>query len=305
MGGACSCDGDDSKLPFVDFDNCQPGDGESSLFNEVALVLSHSADVMRCLEEYKGCQELARKAMSSPSLENEQEAFEGLLTAVQSIATFYHYAKDLERILPSLLEALSGSPDSIQTTFTEKQALVKQLGQLFDFSLRFDSTRMLRPSISNDFSYYRRLLPKFNKHPGILVRDDDASGMALFTAEHIPMMSCMSKSSSSAYERNPTIITVLSILANASYKMLKNKRFIGSPTTTLFVARAMTGAIVLFDHVDVLGVFAAKSPVQLRGCVSLLKRDFPVDTGGQLLNAIHYSTKHYKDASPAIQSLFE
>jgi len=306
MGGICSCDSceDDSKLPFVDFDNCQPSESESSLYNEVSSVLSHSSEVLRCLEEYRGCQELARKAMSSPSLENEQEAFEGLLIAVSSISTFYHYAKDLERILPNLLEALAqGSSDQIPATFQEKQSLVKQLGLLFDFSLRFDSTRMLRPSISNDFSYYRRLLPKFNKHPGIQVRDDDASGMALFTAEHIPMMSVMSKSTSSASDRNPNITHVLAILANASLKMLKTKRFIATPATTLFVARCMTGSIVLYDHVDLLGVFGNKSPVQLRGCVSLLKKDFPLETG--LLNAIHYSTKHFKDASPTTQALFD
>jgi len=302
MGAACSCEGDGGDLPFVDFDNCRPSAEESTLYNEVARVLSHSGDVLRCLEEYKGCQELARKAMSSPSIENEREAFEGLLVAVQSIATFYHYAKDLERIVPELLEALSSSPDTITATFQEKQSLVKQLGDIFDFTLRFDSTRMLRPSISNDFSYYRRLLPKFNKHESIIVKDDDASGMALFTAEHIPFMSALSKTTMNVVDRNPAVLHVLSTMAMSCMKSVKTKRY-GSASTSLFAARAMVGSIVLFDHVDVLGVFGNRSPIQLRTCVQLLKRDFPGEAG--LLNAIHYSTKHYKDASPAVQALFD
>jgi len=180
---------------------------------------------------------------------------------------------------------------------------VKQLGEIFEFTLRFDSTRMLRPSISNDFSYYRRLLPKFNRHPAIIVKDDDASGMALFTAEHIPFMSSLSKTTMNVVERNPQVLSVLSTMAMSCLKSIKTKRFAGAPTTTLFAARAMVGSIVLFDHVDALGVFANRSPIQLRNCVQLLKRDFPGEAG--LLNAIHYSTKHYKDASPAVQALFD
>lgn len=43
--------------------------------------------------EYRGCQDLARKAMQSPTPENEQLAFEGLLQSVDSVAMFYNYAK--------------------------------------------------------------------------------------------------------------------------------------------------------------------------------------------------------------------
>jgi hypothetical protein len=47
------------------------------------------------------------------------------------------------------------------------QALAKQLADVFDFTLRFDQTRMKRPQLSNDFSYYRRLLPKHSQHANI------------------------------------------------------------------------------------------------------------------------------------------
>jgi hypothetical protein len=35
------------------------------------------------------------------------------------------------------------------------------------------------------------------------------------------------------------------------------------PETNLFAARAMTGSIILFDHVHPLGAFHKKSPIQV------------------------------------------
>ncbi len=35
----------------------------------------------------------------------------------------------------------------------------------------------------------------------VRIKDDEASGMALFTAEHIPMMNCLSKGARTAQER--------------------------------------------------------------------------------------------------------
>lgn len=48
------------------------------------------------------------------------------------------------------------------------QALAKQLALIFDLALQFDWLRMNRPHLANDFSFYRRLLPKFSKHPKVV-----------------------------------------------------------------------------------------------------------------------------------------
>jgi len=97
---------------------------------------------------------------------------------------------------------------------------------IFDFTLRFDALRMERPFLPNDFSYYRRLLPKFNKHPAVKIKDDEASGMALFTAEHIPMMTTLARAcpSDAQEPRNQHIMEALALMANSCMKMIKNKK---------------------------------------------------------------------------------
>jgi len=116
------------------------------------------------------------------------------------------------------------------------------------------------------------------------------------------MMSSLSKATAAALEKNEHVTAALAAMANVCMKMIKSKKY-SKPETNLFCARAMTGAIVLFDHVDPLGAFHKKSPIAIRPCVMLLKRDFPKEGG--LLNAIHFSTKHFKDAPSSLQELFD
>ena len=98
--------------------------------------------MLQLLEDYKGCQDLARKAMSTPTLANETEAFEGLLDAVKSIATFFTFSKQLEEVVPDLLMALSsrGPTEENKQSFSDQQALVKQFAELLNFALTFDGS---------------------------------------------------------------------------------------------------------------------------------------------------------------------
>lgn len=226
----CSPSISSSPSPYLSFPtppDAKPSNDELPIYTRVAATLNQQTDVMRALLEYKGCQELARRAMSSPTPENESAAFEGLLASVDSVSLFYNYAKELERVTPELLTTLTKDGGDCKSSLSDQQALAKQLADIFDFTLRFDALRMERPFLPNDFSYYRRLLPKFNKHPGVKVKDDEASGMALFTAEHIPMMTTLARACSQWGEedpRNQHVMDALALMANSCMKMIKNKK---------------------------------------------------------------------------------
>lgn len=278
---------------------------DEKVSSKAGEVLARAPGITKRIQEYKGCQDLARKAMSEPTPENELAAFEGLLGAVDDIASFFNFCKELETVFPDTLTTIAkGSTASSDSKAppTIPDAVALQLAQILEFAIEFDRIRMLRPNLSNDFSYYRRLLPKFNKHPEIRIKDDEASGMALFTAEHIPMINCLSKAAARAQESNVYVGTVLSVMANSCNKALKTKKF-NDPVMSYTCARAMTAAIVIFDHIDTLSVFHKKSPIMVKGCVLTLKRDYPQDLS--LLNAIRYSTRHFNEAPQGIQDIFD
>jgi len=291
---------------FIDFENARPTEKESKVWSQVDDVLKKGAIVLKTIDDYKGCQDLVRKAMSTPTVENEKTAFEALLVVVNHISSFFDYAKKLEEMLPILLDHLSKAPNEdakeSKQTIEQQQALAKQLADVLDFTLRFDQLRMMRPHLSNDFAYYRRLLPKFQNNPNIKVKDDEAGGMALFTAEHIPMMTALCRASNKAITQNENVTHTLSLMANSCLSMIKSKKF-EKAEINLFVARAMTGSIVLYDHVDPRGAFHSKTPIQIKACVLLLKKEFPKEQG--LVNAIQFSSKTFKTAPQSVQELFE
>jgi len=127
--------------------------------------------------------------------------------------------------------------------------------------------------------------------------------MALFTAEHIPMISSLTKSCEAVSGGGEQFQDTLASFANSCFRLLKTKKF-SNPATNLLIARAMTGAIVLFDRIaSGTDAFSKKSPIVTRECIQLLKKEFPKEGG--LLNAIQFSTKNFSRAPASIQSLFE
>lgn len=301
--------GGSAATSFIDFENARPTESEMKVFSQVGEVLALSGTVLKTIDDYQGCQDQVRKALTTPSQETERAAFEALLVVVGHIALFFDYAKKLEDTFPILLDRLSRpsvneSKDHKQLSLEQQQALTKQLADILDFSLRFDNLRMNRPSMSNDFSYYRRLLPKFHNNPNISVKDDDAGAMAIFTAEHIPMMTALCRAANKSIARNDKVTETLAQMSNSCLAILKAKKF-SRPDLNLFIARAMTGSIVLFDHIDPLGAFVKRSPIQIRHCVLALKTNFSKDQYTVLLNALQYSTKTFKNAPSNVQELFD
>jgi len=230
------------------------------------------------------------------------------LRAVDSISFFFEYARKIETTLPLLygLLAPNRQRDDSKHPLAVYQASARTLALIFDVTLTFDQIRMMRPNLSNDFSYYRRLLPKFSKHPDVKVKDDEASGMALFTAEHMPMMSTLAKTTKNYCTTNDSqdsVANLLSTMANSCMSLVKYKKF-SSFELNLLSVRAMTGSIVLYDHL-VGNVFSKRSPVAIRECINVLKKNFEKKDSEGLLNAIRYSTLSFRIAPESIQALLE
>jgi len=194
-------------------------------------------------------------------------------------------------------------------SLASQQALAKQLADVFDFVLRFDDAKMVNPAIQNDFSYYRRTLNRMKlskKDMNLTIRDELANIMSLFFAYPTPMMNALSETTvkfigeASGSVPKENVTDALATMANVCQHMVEVKTF-QSDTTNLFCLRAMTGAIILFDHLSPQGAFHKRSPVNMRGCISVLK-NFDTVGGSSgtspaagLLNALRFTTKHLND----------
>jgi len=284
---------------IVDFENARPSEDEMDLYNRLKAILDRSNIILEKLFRYSGCEEYIRKAITTPGPETEEAAWNAVLPAVDQLQEFFDYAVELETGFPKLLVALC--KDSAKNSLQNQQALAKQLAEVFDFVLRFDDAKMTNPAIQNDFSYYRRTLNRMKiskKELNIKIRDELANRMSLFFAYPTPMMKVISDTTSKFLSTDTTcprenVTAALAAMANVCQGMVINKKF-SSDQTNMFCLRAMTGAVILFDHVDAQGAFSKKTPVNIRGVINVLKTYTTSPTDG-LLNALRFTTVHLQD----------
>jgi len=284
---------------FVDFENAQPSQDESDLYSKMAAVLDKSKVILDRLNNYTGCEEYIRKAITTPGPETEEAAWNAVLPAVDQLQEFFDYAMELEIWFPKLLVALC--KDSSKNSIQNQQALAKQLADVTDFVLRFDDAKMTNPAIQNDFSYYRRTLNRMKlskKEMNIKIRDELANRMSLFFAYPTPMMKVIVDTTTKFISTDTSVsrenvTSSLGTMANVCYSMVANHKF-SSDNTNMFCLRAMTGAVILYDQLDPQGAFCKKSPINIRGVINVLKTYTTSPTDG-LLNALRFTTLHLND----------
>ena len=257
-------------------------------------------DILARLKDYKGCEDSIRRAITTPNEANEQMAWDAVLPAVEQLKEFYEFSLELETAFPKLLAGLC--KDDPKEMLSKRQALVKQIAEVFDFVLRFDDLKMVNPAIQNDFSYYRRTLNRMKtqkKNMDILIKDELANRMSLFFAYPTPMMNVINGTTAKFLLNHQSISSesvtaALQIMANVCEEMVREKKF-ASDQTNMFCLRCMVGAIILFDHVDGNGAFGKKSPINMRGCITSLKEYRGAAPTDGLLNALRFTTVHLND----------
>jgi len=291
--------GKDVQEIFLDFENAKVSEEEKELHATVAAVLDKGPVILERLGKYDGCEEFIRRAITTPGSETEDAAWNAVLPAVDQLQEFYDFSLELEACFPKLLIALCKNDP--KDSLPNQQALAKQLADVFDFVLRFDDAKMVNPAIQNDFSYYRRTLNRMKltkKDMNIKIRDELANRMSLFFAYPTPMMKVLSETtvkflSSDTSVPRENVTSALATMSNVCFDMVFKKKF-ETDNTNMFCLRAMTGAIILFDHLSAQGAFAKKSAVNIRGCINVLKSYSASPTDG-LLNALRFTTIHLND----------
>jgi len=316
---------------FLDFDHCEPSDAERELWTQLNDVLKSGPALLQKLNAYKGCGESIRKAITNPTPESEAQAWREVLPAVGQLEEFYNFSLKLRDSLPLLLVALC--TEDPRHSLSNQQALAKQLGDVFDFVLRFDDAKMINPAIQNDISYYRRSLSrmKISKKEGgdapkkepeteedkriaeltaihsSPARDELNQHMSLFYAFPTPMMKTLSETTASylaragadAATQRAHVTDALAQMANICCDMVAHDKFT-SVDTNMFCLRVMTGAVVLYDHVAEAGAFCKKSPIEIKRCINVLKGYTAESTEG-LINALRFTTIHLRDdETPAV-----
>nr|XP_021135652.1 protein FAM49A-like [Columba livia] len=280
---------------FLDFENAQPTEAETAVWNQVNAVLEEAQAVLAELQSYTGAGQEIRGV-------GEVRGAGGTSSALSA-----------ENALRSLLEALTSPPYAPTQHLEREQALAKQFAEILHFTLSFDELKMTNPAIQNDFSYYRRTISRNRINNLQLdaeseVNNEMANRMSLFYAEATPMLKTLSNATTKFVSENKTLpiedtTDCLSTMACVCRVMLETPEYRSRFTNTetlLFCMRVMVGVIILYDHVHPVGAFAKTSKIDMKGCIKVLKDQPSTSTEG-LLNALRYTTRHLNDDTTSKQ----
>ncbi|EWM27745.1 Protein of unknown function DUF1394 [Nannochloropsis gaditana] len=269
-------------------------------------LLQESVCCIRAVREYQDNTELLRAAMKAPSNEALQlQAFACLMPSVANIKRAHALSICLSQELPQLLSYLIARRNNLR----RNHALMKVLADILDFSLSFDFEKMRKPSIQNDFSYFRRYLNKMApRMPDgeVQVQEAEAGMISLFIAQGLPMTVTVEKALRSLGEVSGSpdslchALQLVGLLANVSCDLALRPGL--GVDLRRFALRVMTSSVVIYDRVSEAGVFTRRSPVRTRKCLRILRKEEEASRSDamlarQLLDSVKYSTLHYKDCS--------
>ncbi|CAG8691281.1 14835_t:CDS:2 [Cetraspora pellucida] len=300
MGGILSifCKiGGDTTVPDLNLDfetgfDATPTQAELTLYEHVSTLLQPTETLLDSLRRYEGCGDLIRKAISNPTSDNEEEAWQAVQPVVAKLKKYFEYSTSLV-----LCEG------NVRKNIEQHQALTKLFADILDFAFEFDYLKMKTPSIQNDFSYYRRTLSR-GKHTNetdlrtAMIEDELANRISLFYAYPTPMLKNITDVTTLFVEKNSfgkSVTECLSGLAAACYYAVTKKR-IQKPEMTAFCLRVMVVSIILYDHIDPQGAFNRHSSINIKLSVKAIQT-YGSDECTNLISALRFNTKHLNDDS--------
>ncbi|KAJ5075563.1 hypothetical protein M0811_07133 [Anaeramoeba ignava] len=149
---------------FLDLENARPKTTEeTTVYEQVSDVLKQGPDFLNRFRNLPNCSNEVRQAISSPNVDTETKAWNAVLPIVQELGEIFLFSNQIEKLVPLLLGQLCvKGGDEAKDRLVSQQALAKQLGDVIDLVLDFDDIKMHNTTFQNDFSYYRRVVSRFD-----------------------------------------------------------------------------------------------------------------------------------------------
>ncbi|KFV75089.1 Protein FAM49B [Dryobates pubescens] len=300
---------------FLDFENAQPTEAETAVWNQVNAVLEEAQAVLAELQSYTGAGQEIREAIQNPAEAASPPPCIPLLASHRGGRRGTGGALSPENALRSLLEALTSPPYAPTQHLEREQALAKQFAEILHFTLSFDELKGWLPG----WGWHRgdtsgNPTPCPHPPPSQLdaeseVNNEMANRMSLFYAEATPMLKTLSNATTKFVSENKTLpiedtTDCLSTMACVCRVMLETptlaaKQFLPMLRWSLLCSTSTQGrgqppAAHPGSH------SLSCSLHQMKGCIKVLKDQPSTSTEG-LLNALRYTTRHLNDDTTSKQ----
>ncbi|KAL1924191.1 uncharacterized protein VTP21DRAFT_7226 [Calcarisporiella thermophila] len=263
-------------------------------------IMEPMAAILESARKYQNCGDPIRRAISDPTIENEEHAWNAVQPSVQRIKEFYRFSVLLENTLPEILDVLCH--DDARRDLEKHQDLARVLAHILDFAFEFDQIKMNTPGMQNDFSYYRRMLSR--GRPGrdqndirtAMQEDEEANRVSMYIAYPTPMLRSLINVTTTFVEKNRLakgILDFLACLAEACYQTIIKRKF---PGAVEFYCRVLIVIIILYDQSSPGGAYCKQSEMDTKNLLKAIPAHSPREAS-MLMSVLRYNSRHLNDES--------
>jgi len=279
---------DDKFRLFIDFEKDKienPGEQKvHDLSVKVDVKIGESSEALKFLSSYgPGGSQIIKDAISKPGDPQIQEdAWEKMLPLIKNLLDLKQSYSALNQMIPEILGQMwetkkDRSSSALLEVFRERETLLIQLGKILDVNMKFDSLKMMAPSIPNDISYVKRQATLRRKDNQMTTVEPDQLGeLSMFYIEHNPAMKSVIKTITEffqAAESKSESLDLIVVFCKVCMKVLDTdiRAKFENVATVMMVHRIMVATALLYDNLHPDGIFVKDSPINIIIILELLE----------------------------------
>ncbi|PVU90027.1 hypothetical protein BB561_005052 [Smittium simulii] len=244
---------------------------DSALLRDMDDFVKRGRSLLAQLQNYKGSSEAIRKAITSPTPENEQAAYTSLSPMISLLRDSYVLSSEIESQIPNIIDALLKADNS---------------------SVDHSSAAILFAQIM-DYTFQRIIhrIKNINENDPNHISSETTNQMSLFYAYHNPMIkTIIDKVLRTVDSSNKSkFLKQLSMLSSGAY----TSGAVSASNKYLYARILMTCAI-LYDWISDTGVFISKSQIPILEVVSFIRKNV-TEAHEAYLVSIQLGCKHFND----------
>ena len=288
---------------FVDIEHpTSTNQDEINLATEIDNAFN--PELMNRFENYHDAQDKVGIAISNPTEEANNEAWDAVIPLVRLHSNLHEYAKLIASKFGDIISYFyqkNGNRICVSEMFEDQPLLMNSLAKIADEVFKFDSYKMNCPKLLGDLSFFRRIAPRRSYIDEYEQLYADSSEMTLFFANPSPLFNMCVDKLREKYSNESDSVVVLSILASITDALTATELYhkFDKQELNIKCMKGMTFALLLYDHFSLNGAFQSKSPIHLKECLNTLSSFSPKQK--ELISTVKFSSKHFSDESTPTQ----
>jgi len=297
---------DQLKNYVPDFENASPDARDEQLHTRAKNLVELGKQNLEALQNYQVAAEAVRRALRDPN--SESECFAEVLDNINCLSDFWSFSTKLAEVVESLLVRMA---EDVNTPGLPLEALAVKYAELLKIAVEWDFAKMMKSSLINDLSFYRRCMDRQAANHNLPVTPDATTHISMMLAQPLPMLnSCMAKCKPAA-SKNANVATAAGKLSEISRLLIQNEKFSTNSEFYSLCLYSMAGSFVLHDAISKSGAFKSKS-VNAGKVVKMAAKTWPdrfpneLAASNQAKNLLQYGAPNYaRDSTKKMKKLLE